>query len=167
MEVVLPGETDATVDLERALHRPTIDLSQAGLRDRGGARRLAQAMIEAVGRVPDEGAGRLDLGCHLGGHVLDRLERADLPPELLAHLGVLDRHLECARRPAEAVRGDADGAEIEEAGEEPSAVALPAEERVAPDHDVAQLDLAHPAREVDRLRGPEPYAARRRLDQEE
>src|SRR5439155_127500 len=59
MEVVLPGETDATVDLERALHRPTIDLSQAGLRDRGGARRLAQAMIEAVGRAPPSRPGRV------------------------------------------------------------------------------------------------------------
>jgi len=69
--------------------------------------------------------------------------------------------------PPQAVGGDPEGAEVEEARERVCAFAFPADERVAADRHVAQLDLAHAAREVDRLRRSEPHAGRPRLDQEE
>src|SRR5437867_12742488 len=99
--------------------------------------------------------------------MLERLERADLAPELLPRLRVLDRHLEGALGAAEAVGRDADGPEIEEALEERPGLSLPAEQRDARHRDVAQRHLPHPARQVDRLLGPHAHAATLARHQEE
>src|SRR5512143_1842965 len=65
VEVVLPGEADAAVDLHGPVGGARIDLAQAGLGHRRGALRLARQGIERVGRVPDQGTRRLDVGDHL------------------------------------------------------------------------------------------------------
>src|SRR5205814_1498632 len=112
------------VDLHGAVHRPGIDVAETRLRDRGGARRLAWPVVVRVRGVPYERARRLDLRDHLRRHVLEGLERADGPAELLAHLRVLDRHLERALGAAEAVGRDQQRTEIDETGEQRGAVAL-------------------------------------------
>ena len=52
-------------------------------------------------RVVRGRACELEREQHVGALVLDRLERADRPPELHARLGVLDRHVEQALRAAD------------------------------------------------------------------
>ena len=69
-------------------------------RDRGGEPRAVQ--IVGAGRVPGRGGGLLGVDEHVGGVVLDGLEGADGPAELLADLGVLDGHLQAG--PADADR---------------------------------------------------------------
>src|SRR5439155_25669145 len=88
------------------------------------------------------------------------------PAELLAHLRVLDRHLERPRGAAQAVGGDAERAEVEQAGEERPARALAPEERRALEGDVTEVDLAHAARESDGLCGPHAHAGGPRSRQE-
>src|SRR5262249_4615338 len=94
LEVELPREPDPAVHLDRASRRTTVAVAEARLRHRGRARGFARALIPGIRRVPPQRARRLDLGHHLGGDVLDGLERADLTPELLAHLRVVHRHLD-------------------------------------------------------------------------
>ncbi len=57
------------------------------------ARRSSSSAIAERGEV-SRGPGALDRDEHVGELVLDRLERADRDTELLALLGVLERHLE-------------------------------------------------------------------------
>src|SRR5262245_50551966 len=114
LEVELPGESDAAVHFDRAPRRTAVNVAEARLRHRRGARGLARALIPGVRGVPHERTRRLHVGHHLGGDVLDGLERADLAPELLAHLRVLHRHLDGALRTAQAVGRDADRGEVEE-----------------------------------------------------
>src|SRR5438445_2727806 len=108
MEIVLPGEADPAVHLDGAARRAGIRVAETRLGDARGAGMLARAMVERVRRVPHERARGLDLRHHLRRHVLERLERAELPAELLACLRILDRHRERSLGAAEAVGGDAD-----------------------------------------------------------
>ncbi len=58
--------------------------------------------VVGPGGVPGRGGGLLGVDEHVGGVVLDGLEGADGAAELLAHLGVLDRHVQAGpatRRP--------------------------------------------------------------------
>src|SRR5690242_9404223 len=75
VNVVLPREADAAVHLYAAVRRTRVDVGERRLRHRGRARGLARRRILRVPRIPDERAGRLDVGRDLGGDVLERLER--------------------------------------------------------------------------------------------
>src|SRR5436305_9510612 len=99
--VVLPGEADAAVDL---------DVLGGGVEVRVGAVRLGEArddreLLVVLGcrprRVVRRRLRRLDLEQHVGALVLDGLERADGPPELHAHLRVVDCHLQHLLRAAD------------------------------------------------------------------
>src|SRR5438552_8986024 len=167
MEIVLPGEADPTVHLDGAARRAGVHVAETRLGDARGTGVLARAMIERVRRVPHERPRGLDLRHHLRRHVLERLERADLPAELLARLRILDRHRERPLGATEAVGGDADRTEVEQALEEPPALAFAAEQRRRRQRDVAQGELADAAREVDGLLGADAHAGRLARDEEE
>src|ERR1700730_701218 len=92
--VVLPGEAEAAVDL---------DVLGGGVEVRVGAVRLGEArhnreLLVVLGggprRVVRPRLRRLNLEQHVRALVLDGLERADGPPELHAHLRVVDCHLQ-------------------------------------------------------------------------
>src|SRR5439155_11049816 len=124
----------------RAIRRVRVDLAEARFCDGGGTRRFPRAVLEGIRRIPDERAGRLDVGHHLGGDVLHRLEGADRTSELVPDLRVLDGHLERACGPAETVGGDEEGTQVDQPGEERRALTLAPDERIALDRDVTQLD---------------------------
>ena len=84
----------------RDLHRAVGDV---GLGQRRRPSRLVLDVIEGMGRIPIETAGRLDLQGHVGELVLQGLEVPDRDTELLALLGVLDTHVEQALAAAEGV----------------------------------------------------------------
>src|SRR4051812_13124686 len=82
--------------------------------DRVRVARLLQAR-----RAPDERAGGLDLGLHVGELLLDRLEAADRPAERVAVLRVGGRDVERGLRDADRLRGDADPPGVERAQRDP------------------------------------------------
>src|SRR5215467_609373 len=93
VHVVLPGEPDSAMDLHGTVRRPGIDLAKPSLRHRSGTRCVARQVVLRPGGVPEQRAGRLDLGDALGGHMLYCLEGADRTAKLLALLRVLDGHV--------------------------------------------------------------------------
>ncbi|SHV55402.1 Uncharacterised protein [Mycobacteroides abscessus subsp. abscessus] len=97
MRVVFPGEADAAVQLNVVLRVEDLAVHRLG----GGDGRAEPGVVQIVGagRVPRCGGGEFGRHQHVGGMVFDGLERADGAAELLAHLGVLDGHLQ--RRPAD------------------------------------------------------------------
>ena len=94
VEVVLPGEADAAVDLDRGVGDAPAGVRGVGLRHRGGQRQRLGLGVGGPGGVERRRAGVLGLQQHLRAAVGDRLVGADRAAELLAVLGVLDRHLE-------------------------------------------------------------------------
>ena len=93
VEVVLPGEADAAVDLDRGVGNAPAGVGGVGLRHRGGQRQRLGLGVGGPGGAVDGGAGVLGLQQHLRAAVGDRLVGADRAAELLAVFGVLDRHL--------------------------------------------------------------------------
>src|SRR3954452_24872989 len=76
-----------------------------------------------AGGAPDQGAGGLDLGLHVGQLVLDRLEAGDRATERVALLGVTRSELEGGLGDADGLGGDADPAAVERAQRDAHAVA--------------------------------------------
>ncbi len=114
VRVVLPGEPDATEDLDALLGavRGRVERHRAG--DAGAEHPLA--VMRGVGlapgrcRVPGHRGTLLDGHQHVGQRVLDGLELADGPAELHAHLGVVGRRLEApAGQPGALRRGQREG----------------------------------------------------------
>ena len=101
VQVVLPGEADAAVDLERGARHAAPGLAGVGLGAGGGERGGLGLVVERPRRPQDGRPRPLDLEQHLRAGVRDGLVGADRAAELLALLGVGDRHL---HRPL----GDAD-----------------------------------------------------------
>src|SRR6185436_2594671 len=99
--------------------------------------------------------------------VLQRLERADLPTELLAHLRVLDRQLDGLPGAAEAVGRDADAGDVEETREDGPALALAPDERRLGNERVLQVELAHATGQIEPVLRLHAGALRAALDQEE
>ena len=93
VEVVLPGEADAAVDLDRGVGDAPAGVGGVGLGHRGGQRQRLGLGVGGPGGAVDGGAGVLGLQQHLRAAVRDRLVGADRAAELLAVFGVLDRHL--------------------------------------------------------------------------
>ena len=100
VRVVFPREPDTAVQLNVVLR--VEDLGPDGVRC--GDRTGEPGAVQVVGarRVPGGRGGLFGVDEHVGGMVLDRLEGADGPAELLTDLGVLDRHLQA--RPTDADR---------------------------------------------------------------
>ena len=93
VEVVLPGEADPAVHLDRGVGDAPAGVGGVGLGHRGGQRQRLGLGVGGPGGAVDGGARVLGLQQHLGAAVGDRLVGADRPAELLAVFGVLDRHL--------------------------------------------------------------------------
>ena len=91
---VLPGEANAAVHLDRLHGRGVIGLrtSESGQGDR--AVRADRIGVELRCGVLRGGRGRFDFQQQISGHVLDRLEAADGPPELDSGLEVFDGDVE-------------------------------------------------------------------------
>ena len=94
VEVVLPGEADAAVDLDRRVGDAPAGVGGVGLRHRGGQRQRLGLGVGGPGGAVDGGARVLGLQQHLRAAVGDRLVGADRAAELLAVFGVGDRHLQ-------------------------------------------------------------------------
>ena len=92
VRVVFPGEPDAAVQLNIVLRVEDLCADGMGCGDSGGKPGAVQ--VVGAGGVPGGRGGLLRVDEHVGGVVLDRLEGADGPAELLADLGVLHRHLQ-------------------------------------------------------------------------
>ena len=92
--VVLPGEADAAVHLDAvlcaALRRDRGEGCRDGSREleSGVARTAFARLVDRAGGVPHGGGRALGVGDHLRALVLDGLELADRPAELLTDLGV-------------------------------------------------------------------------------
>ena len=69
---------------------------------------IGVALAGQRARVEGGGPRGFDHHQHVGTLVLDRLERADRSTELLADLGVLDRHLQAHFRGADLLCGQSD-----------------------------------------------------------
>src|SRR5213083_2500631 len=98
VQLVLPGEADSSVDLDRRLADRNRRLGGRGLRRSGCNGRLLVALGDAPGRPERERAGELELCVRIREPVRDRLVGANRSPELLSRRDVLDRELEGARR---------------------------------------------------------------------
>ena len=77
VQVVLPGEADAAVHLDRLAADLARGIADVGLGDGGGDGRVLRARVERPRRVVDGGVRVLDLQQHLGALVADGLEGAD------------------------------------------------------------------------------------------
>ena len=102
VQVVLPGEADAAVDLQRAARDVDRRVGRVGLGAVGRHVGVLGVVVERPRRPVGDRARALGLEEHLRAGVRDGLVGADRAAELLALLGVLDRGLRHAR-------GDADG----------------------------------------------------------
>src|SRR5688572_3065055 len=135
---VLPGEADATVDLDVLGRGVEVGVGAVGLGQRGHGGELVVQLRGAPTGVVGGRLGRLDLEQHVGALVLDGLERADGPTELHAVLGVLHGGLEAHLGPADLLGGEADGGEVEHGGEGVPAGTVGADEGAL---DAGQLEL--------------------------
>ncbi len=115
MHVVLPGEPDAAVQLDPLGGGPAQGLQRLGQGE--PARLLAVGGGAGPGRVVRRRAGRLHLDVGVGQPVLDRLEGADRPPELLALPHVLHGPLQHPAGRPHGLGGETDGDGVAEPGE--------------------------------------------------
>ncbi len=99
------GDAHAAMHLGGGARDEAADLGQMRLGVRGRQRGLGGNGIEGMGRIPDQRAGRLEFGRHLGAQMLDRLEGADDAVELLALLGIVHGLFQHARAGAQRVGG--------------------------------------------------------------
>ena len=108
MRVVLPGEADATENLDRGIsHRCEPPGERLG--PQGGQPPLFVAgRIGSPQRMNDASAGELHCLVHVDAQMLDGLEAADRLAELLSHLGVFDGHVHHCSRGTESVSGIGD-----------------------------------------------------------
>jgi hypothetical protein len=111
VRVVFPGEADATVDLDVFGGGTGVRLRAGGLGEAGHQRQVGCPVRRAPGRVVGSGSGRLNFQQHVRAPVLDRLEAADRPPELVSELGVVHAHVQASLRPADLLGGQHDRAE--------------------------------------------------------
>jgi hypothetical protein len=88
--VVLPGEPDPAEDLDEVLGTGERCLGTEGAGDRGSEHVLGRVPDGTRG-VPGGGTGLVDGDEHVRAAVLDSLELADRPAELLTDLGVAHR----------------------------------------------------------------------------
>ncbi len=111
---VLPGLcADAAVDLDVLGGHVEVGFRGVRLHQRGQHRDLRRVLRHRGGRVADRRPERLDLEQQVGAAVLDRLEAADGPPELMPDLRVLHGHVQGPLRTAELLGGQRDRGHVE------------------------------------------------------
>ena len=122
---MLPAVAEAAVDLHGRVRRVQVRLraGHGGHARRQRQLRARREVRSGVGGGLGRGGGRVDGGArglqraqHVRAHVLDGLERADGPAELLARAGVRDAQLQAARGPADLLGGQGDGGDVHEPG---------------------------------------------------
>ena len=91
---MLPREADAAVELEAVADDEALAVAGRGLGHRRGHGAAVVVLGDRERGEVGERGGPLDGEVAVGQPVLERLERADRPAELLAVLGVLERGLE-------------------------------------------------------------------------
>ena len=162
VQVVLPGEADPAVHLDRGVGNAPAGVGGVGLRHRGRQRQRLGLGVGGPGRAVDGGAGVLGLEQHLRAAVRDRLVGADRPAELLAVLGVLDRHLHRPLGDAGRLGGKRDAEPVEDG----VVVGLGGRQRVlGGDPDAVEADRVEAAGDVDRGRRGDGDAVGAALDQ--
>jgi hypothetical protein len=129
---VLPGEADAAVDLDALARAVEERVRAVGLGAAGRLAQLARLLVRDLARAQElrrhgarierHAARALHLQQHVRAHVLDALERANRPPELLAHLRVLDRHVQARLGPAHLLGAQAHGGQVQDHRERARAV---------------------------------------------
>ena len=129
MSGVLPGEPDATVDLNVLGRSVEVGLRAVALGERGDLGKLVVHFVGAPAGVVGGGLGRLDLEEHVGALVFDGLERADRATELHTNLGVLDRHVEAHLSATDLLGGERHGSKVEDGREDVPTAAVGADER--------------------------------------
>src|ERR1044072_248654 len=92
VQVVLPGEADAAVDLQCRTRDSATGIARVRLRARDRQWRGLRLVVERPCRPVDGRSRALDLEHHLRAGVRDGLVGPDPAVELLALLRVLDRH---------------------------------------------------------------------------
>ena len=93
------------------------DVRRVGLGQRGDHRDLGGVLGHRGRRVGDRRAQRLDLEQQVGAAVLDRLEAADRPPELVPGLGVVHGHVQGPLGAAELLGGQRDRGDVQGPGQ--------------------------------------------------
>src|SRR5580658_7047405 len=101
---MFPGEADAPVNLDVRRGDVEVSLRTVGLGEAGDQRQIGGAVRRRPGRAVSGGPGGLDLEQHVRTHVLDRLEAADRPTELMPDLCVRHRYVQATLRPADLLR---------------------------------------------------------------
>ncbi len=151
---MLPGEPHAAVDLDHAADSTLIGGRAERLRGtrRHGRVRFASGLCYLChlcrrGRVGDRVSG-LRVDEHVGAPVLDGLEASDLAAELLACLGVLDRHVEHAVDAPDGLDRQRRGGGVTDEFEDRQGLPSTAEQARG---DARQLKPGQPARLIHRL----------------
>jgi hypothetical protein len=150
VQVVLPGEADAAVHLNRGVGDAPAGVGGIGLRHRGRQGQRLRLGVGGPGGAVDGRARVLGLEQHLRAAVGNRLIGPDRPAELPAILGVLDRHLHGPLGDPGRLGGDCSAG----APEHRQVVLLEAgERRLGRDADAVEAHGVEAASEVDRLLG--------------
>ena len=110
LDVVFPGDRDATVQLDRLARDGAKCFAgrQSGQcgRDRGGP----------VDRLADDSTCRLYGHIHVGHPMLEGLEASNRPTELYALFGVVNREFQAAGRSPDLLRGQQDHRDVFQSG---------------------------------------------------
>src|SRR4051812_17939896 len=117
-DIIFVGHADAAVHLHALLHRQRRRSAGLRLGDRDHCLGIRAALVEQLLRLERRGAGDLQLGIEVGGAMLEGLELADEPPELLALLEIIDGHRHRCGTDADQLRSGAGAAGIEHAAED-------------------------------------------------
>src|SRR5271167_3837106 len=115
MRRVLPGEADPTMNLDVLVGAVRESLRTPRLGDAGSEGEVRGIIIRGPKPVISGRSRALDLEQHVSALVFDRLERADRPAVLEAHLGVFHSHLQGPRRRAGLLGRKTERGEIENA----------------------------------------------------
>src|SRR5262247_4100196 len=94
VQVVLPGESDAAVELDARSGHAAVGVRHVGLGHAHGERSLGYALVHGPRRVIGDGLAVLHVDEHVRRPVLDALIRPDGAAEGLADLRVLHGHVE-------------------------------------------------------------------------
>src|SRR3569832_1016134 len=94
MQIVLPREADAAVDLQTVARNEALAFTRSRICHRSGDGPTVVVLRDRQRGVVTQRRRLLDLEVHVGEAVLQGLERSDRLVELLALLGVLEGLLE-------------------------------------------------------------------------
>ncbi len=105
MAIMLPGEADAAMDLDRIHRYRAIGLRRQNL-GTGDQRTCLFASRKGGNASNRQRLGGFEIRAQIGATMLQRLERADLPAKLPPSLRVFDRFMQDYLGPANTVAGN-------------------------------------------------------------